>query len=1221
MLVMYLYLQSREDFLSNLTPILTVGIRKPGTRVFVSLFSMLVLFCHISHATPVQNSRNAGNAPSLSRANFIDPPQSVRPVYRWWLPLGATDDAELRLELEQMALAGAGGVEVDPMPVPAPLGLSGPFLAKYGWGTAEWTRTLQTIYSFAPRLGLSVDMLVSPLYPIALPTGKGINDPSLSQQLVFGAEQLQRGTSRAGLLPVPSPPAPSVSSNICAPALKGDIAIAVGSTAGFAPGDVVRLGPAGSDTSRTIRSISPSLTAACTTLLYPVVAGNTEIIVAHALGNLSPGADLRVGHGGQKEVSTIVSVSVDKTGTRIKLSRALSRDFTAGTVVYRSTAHIVLDEALPRDILSGEIVTNPAKTTLVAVLAMQCASEDCPKMGGKRILDPTSAIDLTGQVTSSGELNWTAPNGKAPWWIVALYQTADGQTVGGLTSSSPDYVIDYIGKAGMEELTRFYDKNILTPGLAREIRKSSGALFEDSYEPLNSVKWTRNFLAEFEKRRGYSLTRYLPVLAGGGIGAQKGYFELNGISDRIREDYRQTWSDLYRDNHLKPFNDLAHGLGLKSRLQVEGGPMEVADLARLVDIPEGENRNFLNNPELFKVVAVGAQFRDVESPVSTECCPIAGGTWATTMGGPAFTVSQGTGAPFGGAGNNSNLNWVYKAFLGGVNQLVWHGFPYKETPKGTGERSVWPGNTFDGNTQFSEAFGPRMPQWQDLAHVNHHLARLQLILRQGKPQYDVGIFWHDFGVKGIAPNVTPYTGFPGLSNMLSSTSRLAEVGFTYQYLSPAYINEMATSGKGRAKWKSLGFKAMVVYRQSVMPTASLKSVLQMAKRRVPVVFVGNRPERPPGLADKTSETDFQKLTHELDSLAKQANPTVFFVENDVQLVSLLDVFSIKPSAVHLSSPDSSAIISVHRRARGADYYVLFNQGTARVSQTISFEGTGTPAELRTWSGEIVPLGLFQTANGRVDVPVEIGPNDIKVIALGKAFASPVAKSTHAISTDGGEVFYSTKGLVLRTQKPGNFSTLLADGRRVDSIVSPFDDMIPLANWSLEIESWNPDDSGEVGIEHTSRTLMSVIPVKKNEDGTLADWAALGLSDVAGVGTYRVSFDSARLPGMGAYLDLGKVVDTFQVTVNGNSIHDVGFQDTSKIDIGPFLRAGRNHLEVRVATPLRNAVIKATNGAPKTRTSNGLVGPVVLRTYVDHVGLDTAPVPTVNHSAFQENAPL
>ncbi len=51
-------------------------------------------------------------APALTAASFADPPASVRPKCRWWLPLAYEDDAQLVAELRQMEQAGAGGAEV-----------------------------------------------------------------------------------------------------------------------------------------------------------------------------------------------------------------------------------------------------------------------------------------------------------------------------------------------------------------------------------------------------------------------------------------------------------------------------------------------------------------------------------------------------------------------------------------------------------------------------------------------------------------------------------------------------------------------------------------------------------------------------------------------------------------------------------------------------------------------------------------------------------------------------------------------------------------------------------------------------------------------------------------------------------------------------------------------------------------------------------------------------
>ena len=1167
--------------------------------------SRLFLACCLSalvalpvYVGPTQAKPNTGKAPALTNETFQNPPRSVRPMYRWWLPLGATTDAELRLELQQMAQAGAGGVEVDPMPVPGPLGLSGPFIAKYGWGTPEWTRTLQTIYTSAPKLGLNVDLMVSPLYPIALPAAKGINDPSLSQQLIFGAEQLESGATRKGPLPAPRTPPPSAVATICSAAQQGDKTLWVSNISGMAQGDTVRLGKDQDGQGQRIASLNASQTAACTTMLQSVSAGSSEIVVSEGQANLLPDAEITLGTDENSEKAIIKSVKNEKKGARLALATPLRLGFPAGTIVVRSPAKIEFDAPLSQNVSAGDRVSDQARTTRIAVMAMQCVADDCGKAEGKRTLSASTYTDLTSLVSPDGELTWTAPTGGAPWWIIAFYQTADGQTVAGVSPSTPDYVINYISPTGMNAIQSFYDQAILTPALRKAMKRSGGALFEDSYEPSNSLKWTPDFLVQFEKRRGYALTPFLPILVGGGMGAYKGYFDIAGFSDRIREDYRQTWSDLYRDNHLLPFHQMARRLGLKSRVQIEGGPMEVADLAGLVDIPEGENRNFLNNPELFKVVAAGAQFRDGLGIVSAECCPISGASWATTMGGRPFTVAQATGSPYGGPGNNANLNWVYKAYIGGVNQLVWHGFPYKETPQGTGERSVWPGNSFDGNTQFSEAFGPRMPQWQDLSYVNDHLGRLQLVLRQGTPQYDIAVFWHDFGVNGIAPNATPYTGYPGVSTMFTTTSPLAAAGFTYQYISPTYIDGLNERSAGIVGWGRLGFKAVVINQQSAMPVSGLTALLRAATtQHLPLFFVGATPDRSVGMSSEASKADVGEAMKQMETLAAQPNPNVFFVKDEIELSAELKRLAIQPSAAHVSDPGSSAILSLRRHTPDADYYVLFNQGISRVTETVSFEGVGTPVQLDLWSGRTLPIGVYKSSDRRVELPVEIGPNDVKVFAVTNTAIEKINSTRHAISTSGGEVLALPNGLTLRTEKPGDFSVVLTDGRNVSTHVAPFSSQAQFGAWTVEIESWTPDETGAAGLEHTRRTVLKPVSVTQKVDSSLATWAELGFADVAGIGTYRTSFDLPAQVNMGMYLDLGTVVDTFQLSVNGK-VATVSYQDASKIDLGPYLRPGRNEISLRIATPLRNAVVKATDGDVKMRVSNGLLGPVILRPYVD-----------------------
>lgn len=85
---------------------------------------------------------------------------------------------------------------------------------------------------------------------------------------------------------------------------------------------------------------------------------------------------------------------------------------------------------------------------------------------------------------------------------------------------------------------------------------------------------------------------------------------------------------------------------------------------------------------------------------------------------------------------------------------------------------------------------------------------------------------------------------------------------------------------------------------------------------------------------------------------------------------------------------------------------------------------------------------------------------------------------------------------------------------------------------------------------------------------------------------------------GACLDLGRVTDTFEVTVNGRRLPTPD-QISHRLDLAGRLREGANTITIRVATPLRNR-LRVTDGFPgqagMSRQEYGLIGPVSLVPY-------------------------
>ena len=113
--------------------------------------------------------------------------------------------------------------------------------------------------------------------------------------------------------------------------------------------------------------------------------------------------------------------------------------------------------------------------------------------------------------------------------------------------------------------------------------------------------------------------------------------------------------------------------------------------------------------------------------------------------------------------------------------------------------------------------------------------------------------------------------------------------------------------------------------------------------------------------------------------------------------------------------------------------------------------------------------------------------------------------------------------------------------------------------------------------------------------TLKPWVEIpGLERVAGVGTYTTT---VRLPAdwtaadRGAWLDLGTVLGTVRLWVNGGEVGPGTVAAGRRWDVSALLKPGANELRVELATALRNAVPSQFPVAFRERY--GLLGPVTL----------------------------
>ncbi|GAB3059175.1 glycosyl hydrolase [Intrasporangium mesophilum] len=1118
---------------------------KGGALLATSIAAALALAAAPSAASlaapagPTPTVASSGAQPALTPATFADPPASVRPIYRWWMPLAYTQDDVLRDQLRDLAAAGAGGVEVAPFVVPGEGNQSNAFLAQYGWGTPAWAHKMEVITAEAADLGLVVDQNLGPQYPPTVPSLNSFNQPEAEQQIIFGRELRQPGETRSGALPAPSTAPPSVTTQLCEPAAAGQTELHVRNLGGFAPGDTITVGSGPSSEQVTVTSLGDR-TAACGVL----------------------------------------------------------------TVFLLTKAHPI-----------NETVADVARTTRIRTLVAQCANA-CPVTGtAQRLLDPNSVLDVTAQV-NNGALTYTFPAGNGnPWVLIDFLQAPSGSIAqrGGYMATQPNYVVDHLSRGGVTIQTHFWDKYILTDAVRANLRRiGSGAVFEDSLELGSSQKWTWNFLDTFKDKRGYDLTLMLPALAGAGNqGTSAPAFELAGIGPRVREDYRQTMSDLYSNEYVAPMQAWAAGHGLNFRVQSYGTPIATAVAASRAGIPEGESLNFgspnpLGAEQDYRVVSAGAHLSS-KNLVSVECCAVFQGGYRSSLAGPNVPGGfgqGGDGSAVGGRYSQGLLDSIYKSYAGGVNQLVWHGLAYRDAPKGVGtsgrDGGTWPGyEPWDifGALNVNDAFGPRQASWADYKSVNDSLARTQLVLRQGQAKLDLGVYYEDLGLIGqsVSAQQSP-------QHMLGTDSATSSAGYTYEYVSPDLLGDpsLKPDKNGGLFGDSSGYKALVLNNQRTISLGGAQQLLRLAKAGLRVFVVGNAPMSTTG-----AEPDTDQLAPVISALLAQ--PAVTQVATEAALPDALDRESIRP-AVSPQTP-TPALGLVRRDAGNVTYDFIYNRSGSEVTQNFTLSGSGRPYAYDTWTGKITPIGEFVKGASTVTVPVRIAPHDMVIIALtnqgaivgsdGVPIHSP---ATYAVSSDG-QILASgqPQGLVLRASSDGRYETQLSNGTSRVTQVQGVSAPLPLNAWTLDAQTWTPGEN-----EYTTvKTDLPVFPVVAGSDGRLPSWreitAPQNLTRNSGIGTYSTTFQlpTGWSPADGAYLNLGDVLDSVTATVNGQEA-TVDQSDRGRIDLGHSLRPGQNALTIRVATTMFNAVRSTgdSNYQSPDWQQTGLIGPVVLTPYRD-----------------------
>ncbi len=434
------------------------------------------------------------------------------------------------------------------------------------------------------------------------------------------------------------------------------------------------------------------------------------------------------------ELGLILSSSWDAGGSWIKPEHASMALYETSKVV-SGPGDIEIDlpfPELPAKNSAGKNVYIEKDADGMPVYYKDVAVLAIPASGEGIIEDLSQVIDLSEHVDENGRLTWHAPEGR---WEISRFVCANtGEMLKLPSPNSKGLSMDHFNA----EATEFHF-NYFIERLQEKLGDIGNTpikyFYLCSYEVVGFV-WTPQMLEEFEKRRGYDMTPYLPVLQGKIIQNQD-------ITDRFMYDYQQTLSDLLIENLYLKGREMVNPYGIKLCSEsggpgapVHNVPVDALRALGVLDIPRGEfwnkhpryDENGFDVMQLVKEISCAAHIYGKKE-----------------VQGESFT---------------SFLHWqegpaelkplADKAMCEGLNRFVYHTSPHTTPDAGI------PGFVYHAGTHFNAT----RVWWPKSRPFSDYLARSCFLLQQGNFVGDVLYYYGDQAPNFVKPkHIDPSLGF------------------------------------------------------------------------------------------------------------------------------------------------------------------------------------------------------------------------------------------------------------------------------------------------------------------------------------------------------------------------------------------------------------------------------------------------------------------------------
>ncbi len=455
--------------------------------------------------------------------------------------------------------------------------------------------------------------------------------------------------------------------------------------------------------------------------------------------------------------------------------------------------------------------------------AIEFQSIATPAIPASEVVARQDVIDVTSMMRSDGTLDWDVPAGN--WVILRMGYSLTGEKNHPASPEATGFEVDKLSAKHVENYARTYAGMVRDAVGDNNFGKSFRYFLMDSWE-AGVENWTDDMIPEFQKRRGYDPTPYLPVLTGRIV-------ESAAASDKFLWDFRRTIADLLAVNHYGVFTKYVNqlGVGLYAEAMGTTAPTTGDGLLckSMLDVPMGE---FWTPSPGQKDSA--AHLADV----------IEAGSAAHIYGKPYAATESFTTAPV----NPVWASMFYLKPLGdkamslGINRFIFHTSdqqPFVDDQHKPGMTLGPFGQNYTRNNTYAE---------QAIA-FNTYLARSSYLLQQGKFVGDLAYFYGE-GAPATVPYWKPVNPAP-------------PSGYAYDWVNADILLNRMSFQNGR-----LVLPSGMSYRALVLPDYVDEVTLAVLVKirdlvREGAIVIAPRPSGSPSLADQSRQAEFRSIVNDV----------------------------------------------------------------------------------------------------------------------------------------------------------------------------------------------------------------------------------------------------------------------------------------------------------------------------------------------------------------------